>query len=323
MKKIHWGMIGCGDVTEKKSGPGFQLAKGSELVAVMRRDGEGAKDYARRHGVPKWYDDAQKLIDDPEIDAVYIATPPSSHRDYAIAAARAGKPVYVEKPMALSYHECQEMVQFCEEVHIPLFVAYYRRALPRFLKVKSLIDEGAIGRIRCVTMQLIQPPSDRDLVGEKHWRVDPSVAGCGYFCDLGSHMLDLIQFLLGPITSASGATINQAKLYKSEDLVVSHFGFRNGIQGTGTWCFTAHDHLDRTEITGSHGTLTYANFLNQPVLLNRSGQEESFVIDNPDPIQQPLIQKITDELLGNGKSPSTGSSASLTAWVMDKILGRI
>src|SRR5213592_2609043 len=96
---VRWGIIGCGDVTEVKSGPGFQKAERSSLVAVMRRNGALAADYSRRHGVPKWYDDADALIADPEVDVVYVATPPSSHMDYALRVARAGKPVYVEKPM--------------------------------------------------------------------------------------------------------------------------------------------------------------------------------------------------------------------------------
>ena len=100
MKTIRWGIIGCGNVTEVKSGPGFQKAKNSALVAVMRRNGALAEDYARRHNVPRWTDDAQALIDDPEVDAVYVATPPAFHIEYTIQAARAGKPVYVEKPLA-------------------------------------------------------------------------------------------------------------------------------------------------------------------------------------------------------------------------------
>ena len=196
-EKIRWGIIGCGDVTEVKSGPGFQKANGSELVAVMRRNKTLAQDYARRHNVSKWYGDAQDLINDPDVDAVYIATPPSSHKKYVIDTANAGTPVYVEKPMALSYKECLEMVEFCEQMNVPLFVAYYRRALPRFLKIKSLIEDGAIGEVRCVNTRLRQKPNEKDLSQPENWRTNPSIAGCGYFCDMGSHMIDILQFILG------------------------------------------------------------------------------------------------------------------------------
>ena len=155
---IRWGFIGCGSVTEKKSGPAFGKVEGSEVVAVMRRDAHKAKDYAARHGIEKWYADAQKLIDDPKVNAVYVATPPSTHAQYAIAAMRAGKPVYVEKPMAASYAECQEMVLVSKETGVPCFVAYYRRTLPYFLRVKQLIDDGLLGEISTVQIQFAIPP---------------------------------------------------------------------------------------------------------------------------------------------------------------------
>ena len=132
MKTIRWGIIGCGDVTEVKSGPALQKADHSALVAVMRRNGQLAEDFARRHGVPQWYDDAAALIHDPAVDAVYIATPPSSHKEYTLMSAAAGKPVYVEKPMARNTAECQAMIAACHKANVPLFVAYYRRALARF-----------------------------------------------------------------------------------------------------------------------------------------------------------------------------------------------
>ena len=150
MKEIRWGIIGCGNVTEVKSGPGFQKAKGSQLTAVMRRNGKLAEDYAIRHNVPKWFDNADSLIHDPGVDAVYIATPPSTHKQYTLAVANTGKPVYVEKPMAMSYDECREMIQVCEKNNVPLFVAYYRRTLPQFLKIKELLGNNAIGAVRSV-----------------------------------------------------------------------------------------------------------------------------------------------------------------------------
>ncbi len=244
MDRVRWGIIGCGDVTEKKSGPAFQLAGGSELVAVMRRNGELARDYARRHNVPRWYDTADALIHDPGVDAVYVATPPSSHRDYVIAAARAGKPVYVEKPMALNYRQCGEMIAACESAHVPLFVAYYRRALPRFLKAKSLVDEGAIGKPRAVNIRLFQPVSDADRRGIRHWRVDPAVAGGGYFVDLAPHTLDLLQYFFGPITAATGASANQGHLYEADDAVSASFVFANGVLGAGIWSFQASEDAD-------------------------------------------------------------------------------
>jgi len=320
---VRWGIIGCGDVTEVKSGPGFQKARGSELVAVMRRNGKLAEDYARRHGVPRWYDKAESLIADNHVDAVYVATPPSSHKDYVLAVARAGKPVYVEKPMALNYAECQEMIRACENARVPLFTAFYRRALPRFLKVKSLIDEGEIGTVLGVSVRLYQSPSKEDREGVKQWRVDPNIAGGGYFVDLGSHVIDLLQYMVGPIVSVAGFCANQGRLYEAEDIVSATFTFESGAQGVGLWSFSASENLDSTEIVGSGGKITYSNFLQSPISLERNGTIERFDISHPDHVQQPLIQLVVDELLGLGKSPSTGKTGARTSWVMDRMLGRI
>ena len=321
--KIRWGIIGCGDVTEVKSGPGFQKAEGSELLAVMRRNGDLAKDYADRHGVLKWYDDAERLINDPDVDAVYVATPPSSHMEYTLAAAKAGKPVYVEKPMAMNYDQCKKMDEACGKAGVKLFVAYYRRGLPRFTKVKSLIDDGAIGEIRYVNTRLYEPPQTKEKYDDNNWRVDPDTAGCGYFCDLGSHMIDLIQYFAGNIKKAAGFSSNQGKEYKAEDTVSASFIFDSGAQGTGSWCFNSAGEIDKTEIIGTKGSITYSNFTEEAVILKAGGRIEEFVIPHPQHVQQPLIQSVVNELLGKGRSPSTGITALMTARIMDEILGRI
>lgn len=323
MEKIKWGIIGCGDVTEVKSGPGFKKADGSELVAVMRRNAGLAKDYANRHGVPSWYSDAYNLINDPEVNAIYVATPPSTHMEYTIAAAKAGKPVYVEKPMAVTYEQCLMMDSACSEAGTKLFVAYYRRMLPRFLKIKKLIDDGAIGEIRYVNMQLYEPPEAKGKNSGNNWRVDPETAGCGYFCDLGSHMIDLIQYFAGPIKNAKGISSNQGGEYRAEDTVSAAFLFENGAQGTGSWCFSSSGDIDRTEIIGSRGSIVYSNFKDEPVFWKKGDFIEKFLIPHPKHVQQPLIQSIVNELRGNGASPSTGITAMQSAKVMDEILERL
>lgn len=321
MKTINWGIIGCGNVTEVKSGPAFRLARNSELMAVMRRNGDLAKDYARRHKVKYWYDDAGALINNPEVDAVYVATPPSSHKQYALMAADAGKPVCVEKPMAMNYRECREMIQHFKSKNLPLFVAYYRRALPRFLKIKSIIDEGRIGKIRLVNVLFYQKPTDADLKGEPNWRVQPGISGGGYFVDLGSHMLDILQFFLGDIISADGHAAKLSGLYPAEDIVSGSIIFSSGVQGTGIWCFTAFDQLDRTEIVGEKGKITYATFGNSPVTIETPQGIETLGLPNPRHIHQPLIQTVVDELNGKGHCPSTGYTASRTNWVMERLMG--
>jgi predicted dehydrogenase len=321
-KEIHWGIIGCGNVTEVKSGPALQKANGSRLIAVMRRNADLAEDYAKRHNVAKWYEDAGQLIDDPDVDAVYIATPPSSHKEYTLKVADAGKPVYVEKPMSINYTGCLEMIKACEKMRVPLYVAYYRRALPRFLKVKNLLAEGRIGKIRFVDITLCTPPFPNDLEDEENWRVIPEIAGCGYFCDLASHTLDLLQCYLGDIIDAKGFSENQFKLYEAEDMVTATFKFESGVLGTGVWNFNAFANIDRNEIIGDKGRIVFSTFDHEPIILESGNSIQKFNIKNPKHIQQPLIQDIVNELLGEGKAPSTGYSGAKTNLVMDMILGR-
>jgi predicted dehydrogenase len=319
-RTIRWGIIGVGNVTEVKSGPGFQKVNNSELVAVMRRDGALAKDYAERHGVPRWYDDAQTLIDDPGVDAVYIATPPHVHKEYTLKVAQAGKPVYVEKPMALNYDECREMVEVCKAADVPLFVAFYRRALPRFLKVKQLVNSGAIGEVRLVMMTIYENRQRFD-PDNLPWRVLPEVAGGGFAVDLGTHMVDLMDYILGPMNQVSGFASNQGSPYPAEDIVTASYTFESGAHGTAVWCFTAYDKLDRTEIVGTKGKISFAAFADAPVVLETADGVEQFDIPHPPHVQQPLIQSIVDELNGVGTCPSTGESAARSAWVMDRMLG--
>ena len=319
LKVIRWGIIGCGSVTEVKSGPGFQKANHSELVAVMRRDAAKAKDYAQRHQVPKHYQDSQQLIQDPDVDAVYIATPPHLHHDYVLEVASAGKPVYVEKPMALNTKQCQAMITACEQANIPLYVAYYRRALPRFLSIKSLLETGAIGKVRAVTITYTRP-FNHDPEQPLPWRVIPEISGGGFFMDLACHTLDYLDFMLGPIVKVNGHCANQSNAYPAEDAVCASFVFASGVQGTGLWSFNSFERQDRTEIIGSKGKLIFSSFGTEPVQLITKTGEQKFPIDNPEHVQQPLIQTIVNQLNGIGQCTSTGTSAARTAWVMDQIL---
>lgn len=319
MRTIRWGIIGCGNVTEVKSGPGLQKARNSALVAVMRRDGALAADYARRHHVPRWYDNAEALIHDPAVDAVYIATPPNAHQDYTLAVAAAGKPVYVEKPMARNHGECQAMVNACQAAGVPLWVAYYRRGLPRFVKVKELITAGAIGAPRAVTVRFYRDwvqPADSQLP----WRVDPAIAGGGFFVDLASHTLDYLDYFLGPIVQVQGHAGNQGGYYRAEDVVTGSFVFASGVQGNGIWCFDSYHRVDETEIIGNAGKLTFSSFGTEPIRLTTKTGVTDFPEPTPDHVQQPLIQTIVDELNGMGRCPSTGESAARTNWVMDQLL---
>lgn len=326
MDQLKWGIIGCGNVTEVKSGPAFNKVPNSSLVAVMRRDAEKAADYAQRHNVPTWYDDAEALINDPNVNAIYIATPPDTHAEYAIRAMRAGKPVYVEKPMARNASECEAMNQVSRETGIPLLVAFYRRALPYFLKIKELIDEKVIGDIRYVQIQLNWQPYDEE-VGENpkpRWRVDPEISGGGHFHDLASHQFDYLEYVLGPIKTASGIARNQAGLYQADDIVVANFEFDSGVLGTGTWCYTVNkeQRIEETQLIGSKGKISFSFFEMKFIRVETEAGTVDYTIPAPENIQQPLIVSIVNELRGEGKCPSTGETGARANVILDQITAR-
>lgn len=327
LDKIKWGFIGCGEVTEKKSGPAFPLIENSEVVAVMSRNADKAKSYAERHGIKKFYSDPQSLIDDEEVNIIYIATPPSSHATYAIMAMRSGKPCYVEKPLASNYEECLRVNRISELTGVPCFVAFYRRYLPYFNKVKELLKEKHIGNLLTVQIQLHVPPRELDGKNTENmpWRLQPEVAGGGgYFYDLASHQLDMIQYMLGPIIEAEGFCCNMGGLYKVEDTFNACFRLDNGMTGSASWCFVAHESArkDRILLVGDKGTITFSVFDYKPIKLYTERGTEYFDIPNPQHVQMPLIQQIVDHVRGIGSCDCTSFSATPTNWVMDKILKR-
>ncbi len=326
MKKIKWGIIGCGDVTELKSGPAFNKVANSALVAVMRRDAAKARDYAHRHQVPAWYDDAAKLIHDPNVDAVYIATPPSSHAAYCIDVINAGKPVYVEKPMALNYREAKNMAGLASEKNVKLVVAHYRREQPIFKKIKQLIDENYIGDISLVHLEFYRPAlTKEELTVEKTtWRVDPEIAGGGLFHDLAPHQLDLMYYFFGPVQKAAGIAVNQSGLYAADDTVTGNILFKNGIVFHGAWSFNAPAafNKDHCEITGSKGKISFSVFNHTAFSVTMNNVTTVFNFDPLLHVQQPMIEKTVQYFLGNTENPCSGADGAEVMRLIDAFAGK-
>jgi predicted dehydrogenase len=318
--RVRWGIIGCGDVTEVKSGPALQKAEGSELVAVMRRDAGKARDYARRHGVAKWYSDAEALIRDPDVDAVYVATPPGTHLEYALRVRAACKPACIEKPMARSATECDRMVEAFTRPSLPLFVAFYRRCLPRFAKARKLVDEGTLGKLTGVRYHYAEPRHRTEKAESLPWRLDAGNAGGGLFLDLGSHTLDFLDYVLGPLVQVEGHAANLASPHAVEDTLGMSFRTEAGVPGVASWNFASGLRADAIEFTGTEGRLTLSTFGSEPVRLETSDGINEFDLPNPAHVHQPLVQAMVDDLRGRGRCPSTGETARRTARVMDRVL---
>jgi predicted dehydrogenase len=319
---ILWGIIGCGNVTEKKSGPAFNKAERSRLVSVMRRDAAKAEDYAQRHGVPKWYDDANKLINDPEINAIYIATPPAFHEDYVTRALKAGKYVYVEKPITTSVASCKRIIETVNMYKGKLCVAHYRRALPYFNEIKKTLEQGLIGRVKMIRLTMFQPYRT-ELIAKTdyNWRVVPEISGGGLFFDLAPHQLDILIWLLGDPVNYYGNALNQAGLYEAEDTVSGTMQLGGDTLFTGNWCFTMPDFVqeDSCELIGEKGSIKFPVFGNQFILQNQNGLQ-SFDFVHPEHIQQPMIQKVVNYFLNKDDNPCSADEALKSMYVMEAFL---
>lgn len=326
MKIIKWGFIGCGEVTEIKSGPAFNEVEGSMVEAVMSRTERRARSYAERRHVRKWYTDAQQLIDDPDVNAIYVATPPSSHATYAIMAMKAGKPVYVEKPLAATYDDCARINRISEQTGVPCFVAYYRRYLPYFQRVKDIVKNGVIGKIINVQVRYACPPRDIDYSkpDELPWRLRPEISGGGYFYDLAPHQLDLLQDFFGVIVDAKGICDNRGGLYSPEDTLSACFKFEGGLPGSGSWCFVGHESAreDRIEVIGDKGIVLFSVFDYKPIQLFTSEGAISIEVPNPPYVQLPIITAVIRHLQGLDVCTATCVSATPVNWVLDRILGK-
>ena len=344
-KIINWGMIGAGDVTEVKSGPAFQKVEGSHLLAVMRRDEEKVKDYALRHNVPKWLTDAQALIEDPEINAIYIATPPDTHDTYAIAALEAGKDVYVEKPMVLSVERAQELAAAVHNNKGKLSVAHYRRQQPYFKKIKALLEENTIGKPQMVLLQFASKPLTEMAMQDPKikWRLDPGQSGGGLFHDLAPHQIDLMYYFFGTIKDVCGISHNQTGSYKADDVVAGQILFQNDLLFNGTWTFkqvdgvpavarrTGRRHLlvAERDVGGAEGCLAREEVLApvtraHGVVLDRGVRV--LLLEAADP-------RLHRRLLGRGARPTEASgddrlgfgarlAARLEAWQRDRAAAR-
>lgn len=320
MSTIRWGMIGCGSVTEVKSGPAFNKVPNSKLMAVMRRDEEKLKDYARRHQVPYYFTDVDELIHHPEVDAIYIATPPKFHAAYAEKAMKLGKPVYVEKPMALNVKECEEMQQLSIKTGVKLVVAHYRRALPLFLKVKQLLADHYIGVVNEVNITMLKSPSP-NCSSADNWRVFPELAGGGLFYDLAPHQLDLVFFYFGDALSYHGKSENKAGLYPAEDSVQGTMLLNNNIKFKGVWDFTVSPGLEKDifEIVGNNGRISFPVFGND-IRIQKNGLEEVIHFDPPMHNQQNLIEQVVQYFLGKGSNPCSAADALQSMSVMESFV---
>jgi predicted dehydrogenase len=318
---VNWGIIGCGDVCEVKSGPAFGKVANSRLVAVMRRNLDKAKDFAQRHGAPKYFSEAAELINDKEVNAIYIATPPSSHESYLEMALKAGKPVYVEKPVTVNSASVERMMEMEKNHDDKVSVAHYRRGLPLFNKIKQLVNDGAIGKVKLILLRTLQPTVSKIIsqTGD-NWRINPEISGGGLFHDLSPHQLDIMYWIFGEPQQTYVQSANQGKLYNAPDLTMVQLAFANDIYFNGIWNFNVAETAtsDSCEIIGDKGTIRFSFFRVSTIELVTGTGTEIFELEYPVNIQQPHINNVVRFFRGEGSNPCSLEEALVTMKVMDK-----
>ena len=319
-RTIHWGMIGCGDVTEVKNGPGLYLADYSELKGVFNRTGAKAEDWVRRHGRGRVYRTASELLSDPEIDIVYVATTPDCHKQFAIECAAAGKHCYLEKPIALSYEEALEIKEAFDSSGTQIFVAHYRRGMTRYKEIKKQLESGAVGKVRGVQILRTQMQTEEEKLPEekKPWRVRSNISGGSHFFEGDIHMLDLIDFLVGPAENFKLEASNETGYYKGEDVVALSMITDMGVMVSGLWCYAAYKELDRVLIFGDEGSLSFCYGKNEEPyrLENGDGVKEYSTFVHPN-VGTEQIQDIVDTLRGCGSCSSTLEAAMRSLRITD------
>ena len=319
MEKICWGIIGCGNVTEVKSGPAFNKVEHSSLMAVSRRDPDKLADYVKRHHIPLSFINALDLIQSEKINAIYIATPPDVREAYAIEAMQLGKPVYLEKPMALNLAACKRLKAASEKLGIKLSVAHYRRNLPLFMEVKNILEQGDIGTVKEVQITMLKK-TDKAAKDPSNWRVDPSIAGGGYFYDLAPHQIDLVFYFFGKPKSFSGTSTNKAGLYKAEDFVQGTIELENGIVCKGLWDFSINgEEKDEFLIIGEKGTIRFPVF-GLFIEVESNGQVKTIPFEAPKHNQQNHIQAVVNYFLDKGENPCSAEDAILSMEVMESFV---
>jgi len=319
MEKICWGIIGCGNVTEVKSGPAFNKVEHSSLMAVSRRDPDKLADYVKRHHIPLSFTNALDLIQSEKINAIYIATPPDVREAYAIEAMQLGKPVYLEKPMALNLAACKRLKSVSEKLGIKLSVAHYRRNLPLFMEVKNILEQGDIGAIKEVQITMLKK-TDKAAKDPSNWRVDPSIAGGGYFYDLAPHQIDLVFYFFGKPKSFSGTSTNKAGLYKAEDFVQGTIELENGIVCKGLWDFSINgEEKDEFLIIGEKGIIRFPVF-GLFIEVESNGQVKTILFEAPKHNQQNHIQAVVNYFLDKGQNPCSAEDAILSMEVMESFV---
>src|SRR5262245_50734689 len=322
MKKLRWGLIGCGDISRKRVAPALRGIPECELIAVSRARLDLAEAFANEFGAKRWYGDWRELIADNEIDAVYIATPVHLHADQTVAAAEAGKSVLCEKPMAMNPQECEKMIAACERKGVALGVAYYRRFYPVIRRIKEIIESGDIGKAAIAQINAFERfnPSPGE---DRYWLLEKSKSGGGPMMDFGCHRIEILINLFGPVKRTT-AVIGSALFDREvEDTCIAGFEFENGTRASIAVTHAAFESRDTLEIYCSAGSI-YTPSLNRGEIRVVTAAGERTESHPPHSnLHQPLIEDFTRAVF-DGCEPEVGGDAGCAvAFAEEKIYAEV
>ncbi|MDD4872974.1 MAG: Gfo/Idh/MocA family oxidoreductase [Kiritimatiellae bacterium] len=315
LDKIRWGVVGAGNVFENKSGPALCKVPNSELVAVMRTNAAKAEETARRHGAQRWYTDAQSLIADPDVNAVYIASPHYLHQEHVALAARAGKIVLCEKPVGINTVQARQAVDVCKANGVSLTVAYYRRFWDVVRAMKNFLYDGAIGEVVTARAQLSDWFNGD---AERGWLTARAKSGGGALANAGAHWIDLIRFLLGEVTDVMADASSKGRGWEIDDTTIVQMRMANGALASLISTFCSPISVNELDISGTEGRL-YASPLSEGhLILHRRGREPE-ILNYPrkDVVHMGLIAELVPRLLRGEPSPLPGEEAVAVWKIMD------
>lgn len=307
---IGWGILGCGDITDKRGAPAIHAQANSRPVVFHSRTAALARDFAHRHGASRWTTDRTEVLADPEVTAVYVATEHHRHVEDVLAAAEAGKHVLCEKPMANSVADCRRMIDACAANGVALQVAYYRRYYPKLVRMKELLDQGAVGAPVTAEIHLCSR-LDRDRIHPGNWRLNAEQSGGGALVDTGSHRLDLLCWMLGePDRVAAFAECRELPIAAPdmESLLIR--------MASGVHIVTRHGYRtgspDALEITGTVGTLSATPVDGPNLRLVRNGEEQLWELPKHDNVHFPLFDDFARRLV-EGEPPRYSGTDGMQA----------
>lgn len=310
---IRWAVVGCGDIANKSVAPAINAGPDSALVTFFSHTHERARQMCDDHGAERATSDLSEVTEAADIDAVYISSPVHRHAPETLAALRGGKHVIVEKPMALTVADCEEMIAAAEEAGVRLAVAYYRRFFPRSRRIRALIDDGAIGRpVVCEITICSRPTITRD--NPKYWRLLPEKAGGGALMDVGSHRLDLACYFLGdPVEVCGFADALDREDMQVPDLESLVCRMESGAHVHCTASWAIGERADDLLIRGTEGAVEARPYDGGPLLLHRGGQTETLEVADPaDNWHSPLIDDFARALV-EGREPEFPARDGLQA----------